>query len=275
MTSNTRTEARASLSSCPFCGGHANLYKEGLDERFAYADRITYRCSGCGASVSAMGIIPHGGYADNSTVEKRALDAWNRRAPTPAVQADATIAAGGPQEPIYVRATDLDSLKDPRISGKGCFLNKEPRDGFVPLYAAPLPREAATVTLTVEQRKAVWWAILTAEQSEPKSGTLMYRRAQDLRAILADPQAAATVTLTACDADMVWPAYDGETSFHSIDEAVQYEVDQAWPTQEPLELRLDLAKRIPAATIRIFNITENGHEWEIVAPAHVSAGEKS
>ena len=82
----------------------------------------------------------------------------------------------------------------------------------------------------------------------------------------AAPQPAQTEqALTAFDADMVWPDYDGETFFHSIDDAVEYEVDQSWPTDGPLELKLQLGKRIPPATIRIFNITENGHEWEIVS----------
>jgi hypothetical protein len=38
--------------------------------------------------------------------------------------------------------------------------------------------------LTDEQRKSVWWAILTAEKDEPDPGSLAHRRAQDLRAIL-------------------------------------------------------------------------------------------
>lgn len=80
-------------------------------------------------------------------------------------------------------------------------------------------------------------------------------------------RAAATqvkATLSADDSDMVWPDYDTETFHHSIDDAVDYEVDQAWPTAGPLELKLQLAKRIPNVTVRIFNISENGHEWEIV-----------
>jgi Lar family restriction alleviation protein len=81
----------------------------------------------------------------------------------------------------------------------------------------------------------------------------------------------ATTMITAIDADMIWPEYDGETFFHSIDDAVEYEVDQARPTTGPLELKLSLGKRIPTATIRIFNITANGHEWEIVPAAATAA----
>lgn len=84
--------------------------------------------------------------------------------------------------------------------------------------------------------------------------------------------------MSADDADMVWPDDDGETFFHTIDDAVEAEVNNAWPvdvdqpTNGELELKLTLAKRIPTATIRIFNITENGHEWEIVQPAQKAEG---
>jgi Lar family restriction alleviation protein len=81
--------------------------------------------------------------------------------------------------------------------------------------------------------------------------------------------------LTADDADMVWPDYDSETFHHSIDDAVEYEVDQEWPVDGELELKVQLAKRIPTATIRIFNITEHGHEWEIVAAPAASAKDQS
>jgi hypothetical protein len=61
------------------------------------------------------------------------------------VQAD-----GGKSEAVaYVRETELESLKDRRIAGKGCFLNKEPRDGFVAIYTQPqsecAPREALPI----------------------------------------------------------------------------------------------------------------------------------
>jgi hypothetical protein len=84
--------------------------------------------------------------------------------------------------------------------------------------------------------------------------------------------------LTADDADMVWPDDDDESMFHSIDDAVDYVVDLNWPDAEPLEITLQIAKRIPSATVRIFNITENGHEWEIVtdaARAQSTNGEQS
>jgi Lar family restriction alleviation protein len=64
---------------CPFCGGRSLREKTTLDERFGYADKVTYRCAGCGVSVSAAGDTSKGGYADNSAVEERALTAWNRR----------------------------------------------------------------------------------------------------------------------------------------------------------------------------------------------------
>jgi hypothetical protein len=90
--------------------------------------------------------------------------------------------------------------------------------------------------------------------------------------------AMAETQLTADDADMVWPDDDSETFFHTIDDAVENEVSNAWPVDvEPLangelELKLQLAKRIPTATIRIFNITENGHEWEIMPTGAAASG---
>jgi Lar family restriction alleviation protein len=68
------------LKPCPFCGSSPKREKETLDERFAYADRVTFRCTGCGVSISAVGDTSKPGYADNRTVEARALEAWNRRA---------------------------------------------------------------------------------------------------------------------------------------------------------------------------------------------------
>ncbi|MET3631604.1 hypothetical protein [Burkholderia sp. 572] len=51
------------------------------------------------------------------------------------------------------------------------------------VYTAP-PAQVATRQLTDEQRKSIWWAVLTAEADEPTPGSLMHRRAQDLRALL-------------------------------------------------------------------------------------------
>ena len=91
QTSNADAGA-VTLLPCPFCGGHAKEFEESLDERFAYANKVTIRCSGCDVAVSAGGIIPHGGYADNSTTRERAIAAWTRRAPT-AEQAEAVRVA--------------------------------------------------------------------------------------------------------------------------------------------------------------------------------------
>ncbi|MDN7481883.1 hypothetical protein QZM38_13720 [Burkholderia orbicola] len=55
------------------------------------------------------------------------------------------------------------------------------------VYTAP-PAQVATRQLTDEQRKSIWWAVLTAEADEPTPGSLMHRRAQDLRALLATRQ---------------------------------------------------------------------------------------
>lgn len=64
---------------CPFCGGRAKRLFESLGDRYSYAHEVTYRCMSCGASRSACGDTSKNGYADNSTVEQRALAAWNGR----------------------------------------------------------------------------------------------------------------------------------------------------------------------------------------------------
>ena len=76
------------LLPCPFCGGKAQQIKKRLDERFAYAEEVSCGCVACGYSLSAVGDTSKPGYADNSTVEARAVAKWNRRAaasigPTP------------------------------------------------------------------------------------------------------------------------------------------------------------------------------------------------
>lgn len=106
----------------------------------------------------------------------------------------------------------------------------------------------------------------TAEQERDAKESELVALRRELQA-LKDQEPTA---LTAYDADMVWPDDSDEMFFHTIDDAVENEVNNAWPVDvEPpangeLELKVQLAKRIPAVTIRIFNITENGHEWEIV-----------
>ncbi|WP_186056572.1 hypothetical protein [Burkholderia gladioli] len=88
-------------------------------------------------------------------------------------------------------------------------------------------------------------------------------------------EAVAIPAPTWIDADMVWLADDGESFYASIDDAVQDSVDQDWPDKEPRELKLRLGMQIPTATVRIFDITENGHEWEVVDRANQGAqGEK-
>lgn len=64
---------------CPFCGQKPVKQRKPTDERDGYADHVFYVCQGCGCSMGASGISGKGGYADNSTVEKRALDKWNTR----------------------------------------------------------------------------------------------------------------------------------------------------------------------------------------------------
>lgn len=68
------------LLPCPFCGARAKIGRETLDERFAYADKVTVFCIKCSTSKSALGDTSKPGYADNSTVEARAVEQWNSRA---------------------------------------------------------------------------------------------------------------------------------------------------------------------------------------------------
>ena len=77
-----RELAGCALLPCPFCGGAPVRDRRGLSEVYAYADQVTYKCSGCGVERSAIGDTSKRGYADNSTVEQRAIAAWNRRTPS-------------------------------------------------------------------------------------------------------------------------------------------------------------------------------------------------
>ena len=89
------------LLSCPFCGAHPTKTKESLDERYAYADVVIYECPQCACRRSAVGDTSKPGYADNSTVEMRALAAWNRRAhPVDAPRVPDTHVIV-PKEPTY------------------------------------------------------------------------------------------------------------------------------------------------------------------------------
>jgi Lar family restriction alleviation protein len=79
------------LEPCPFCGGQAATQRETLDERYAYADVVKVQCTACGVAVSATGDTSKPGYADNSTTEKRAVAAWNRRTEPSAMPSDEAI----------------------------------------------------------------------------------------------------------------------------------------------------------------------------------------
>ena len=68
------------LKPCPFCGTKAKLKRVSLSEIHAYADEVTIYCAGCGISMVRMGDTSKGGYANNTKVVQKAIDAWNRRA---------------------------------------------------------------------------------------------------------------------------------------------------------------------------------------------------
>jgi hypothetical protein len=116
-----------------------------------------------------------------------------------------------------------------------------------------------------------------AERGDSYNGMLRDRIQADKKALIAllaatHAPAMAETKLTADDADMVWPDDDCESMFHCIDDAVDYMVDLNWPDAEPVEVTFQLGKRIPNASIRIYNITENGHEWEIVPSGAAASG---
>ena len=67
------------IKSCPFCGGKAERHEGQCTEIDAYAQHVFYRCANCGVERGASGDSSKPGYADNSTVEVRALAAWNQR----------------------------------------------------------------------------------------------------------------------------------------------------------------------------------------------------
>lgn len=68
------------MLACPFCGTKPTKRVSYLDERFSYANLVVYACPKCGCEKGARGDTSKDGYADNSTVEKRAAIAWNTRA---------------------------------------------------------------------------------------------------------------------------------------------------------------------------------------------------
>lgn len=88
---------------CPFCGGKAQRFKAGLDERFSYADEVKYSCNSCSYGLAARGDTSKPGYANNSTVEARALERWNRRTPVAA--------------PLIERVAELEAERDRMRSG--------------------------------------------------------------------------------------------------------------------------------------------------------------
>lgn len=150
-----------------------------------------------------------------------------------------------------------------------------------PLYAAPTAPSLATDAGAVDQRHVGdsnfegWYQEYATRLTGNPKQTARDAYAAGMGDTTEQRMSDAARELTADDADMVWHAEDGETFFHTIDDAVDYEVDQAWPTTGPLELKLSLGKRIPQATVRIFNITENGHEWEIIDAARAAEIERS
>jgi hypothetical protein len=94
MTVDIEKMRALALAACPFCGSQPKMRTETLDERFAYANQVTIQCQSCGCSRSAVGDTSKPGYADNSTTERRAIEAWSRRtAPAAGTERDALLLA--------------------------------------------------------------------------------------------------------------------------------------------------------------------------------------
>lgn len=64
------------ILSC-LCGGQPKRVAVNLDERFAYAQEVTYQCRECHHRVTVRGDTSKPGYADNTGIEDRAIAAWN------------------------------------------------------------------------------------------------------------------------------------------------------------------------------------------------------
>jgi hypothetical protein len=71
---------KTELLPCPFCGGKPIKRISHGDERNAYANTASISCEKCGCTRSAAGDTSKRGYADNSTIDVRAIEAWNTRA---------------------------------------------------------------------------------------------------------------------------------------------------------------------------------------------------
>lgn len=162
---------------CPFCGGDPVAeYRRG-DERNGYSDTAVIRCNCCDVERGASGKQKKRGYgyADNSGIEARAVDAWNQRKSVPQGYAligiDALKAWGKyeevrnacrvlmtpqasvvQQQPCGVLKPDefAGHVFVPRIAGDWSMLGKN-------LYTNPA-QQAKPQPLTQEQREAVFTA---------------------------------------------------------------------------------------------------------------------
>ena len=67
------------VKPCPFCGGEAVKRQKSGDERDGYSKHVYYECKECLVWRGARGESDGYGYADNSTVDERALKRWNER----------------------------------------------------------------------------------------------------------------------------------------------------------------------------------------------------
>lgn len=65
---------------CPFCGRKAKKKLRRGGDHNGYADTVFYECDVCFVRRGATGDSSKPGYADNSTIEHRALEKWNQRA---------------------------------------------------------------------------------------------------------------------------------------------------------------------------------------------------
>lgn len=137
MTDHTQAQA---LLLCPFCGGKAKISRESLDERYGYADKVKVQCTACGVAVSAVGDTSKPGYADNSTVEKRATDAWNRRSIPQGEEPAKGAAQGDELPPLPVPVAALTD-KGRAVKWSAIYRTEPVFKGYQPLFTGEQYRQ--------------------------------------------------------------------------------------------------------------------------------------
>ena len=94
---------------CPVCWVATKQHRDSLDERYAYAQKVTYICATCDLSAGAIGDTSKDGYANNSKVEDHAIENWNKKANSPVIAKFTARIAELEAEAVRLKA-DLDNF---------------------------------------------------------------------------------------------------------------------------------------------------------------------